>query len=123
MVETHLKCATKLAMSKTIDNTIVFSIFEGKDSRSNLRLCLSKYKDQIEKLASLTWQNHTMRIFLFGDYEFLCVMYGQKLASLTWQNHTLRIFLFGDYEFLCVMYGIPGANGKYFTPKVNKKFL
>ena len=84
MVETHSKCATKLAMSRIqiVKKTqIVFSIFEAKHSRSNLILRLSRYKDQIDKLVSLTWQNHTQRIFLFGDYEFLCVMYGLTGAN------------------------------------------
>ena len=25
----------------------------------------------------------------------------------------LRVFVFGEYEFLCALHGIAGANGKY----------
>ena len=30
----------------------------------------------------------------------------------------LRVFVFGDYEFLCKMYGISGASGKIETTKL-----
>ena len=30
-----------------------------------------------------------------------------------WKARTFRIFLFGDYEFLCALYGLSGAAGKH----------
>ena len=30
-----------------------------------------------------------------------------------YSGHRIRIFMFGDYEFLCHMYGLSGASGLY----------
>ena len=30
----------------------------------------------------------------------------------TFRNRKIRMFMSGDYEFLCSIYGITGANGK-----------
>ena len=40
----------------------------------------------------------------------------------------IRVFMFGDYAFLCSAYGITGANGKYYfhfvsAPSENQTFL
>ena len=59
-----------------VANTVIFSIFEAKDSRPNLRICLERYKAHIDKLANLTRRNRTFRVFMFGDYEFLSSMFG-----------------------------------------------
>ena len=71
------------------ENTLVFSIFEAKDNSTNLQLCLRRYSSQIKMLQTLKWE----RFFI-------------------------RVFLFGDYEFLCAMYGLTGANGKYLTEQI-----
>ena len=34
------------------------------------------------------------------------------LQTLKWERLSIRVFLYGDYEFLCAMYGLTGANGK-----------
>ena len=59
-----------------VANIVIFSIFEAKDSRLNLRICLERFKAHIDKIMNLTWKNRTFRIFMFGDYEFLSSMYG-----------------------------------------------
>ena len=33
------------------------------------------------------------------------------INCLFFRDHKLRVFVFGDYEFLCALYGITGANG------------
>ena len=58
------------------DNTVVFSIFEGKDSKANLRTCLERFKPQINMLHKVKWRNRSIKVFMFGDYEFLGTMYG-----------------------------------------------
>lgn len=63
------------------ENTTIFSIFEAKDSISNLRTCLGRYCSQIDMLQKQTWNQKTIRVFLYGDYEFLCAMYGLSGAS------------------------------------------
>lgn len=60
----------------SIDNTCVFCLYEGKDTRTNLRLCLERYKAQIDMLQKVIWNKKTIRVFMFGDYQFLCYMYG-----------------------------------------------
>ena len=38
------------------DNTVVFSIFEAKDYRVNIKLALERFKNQIKELQESTWQ-------------------------------------------------------------------
>ena len=38
------------------DNTVVFSIFEAKDYRVNIKLALERFKTQIKELQESTWQ-------------------------------------------------------------------
>lgn len=58
------------------ENTVVFTLFEAKDTRSNLRTCLSRFAAQIDMLQRTKWKGKSIRVFMFGDYEFLCAMYG-----------------------------------------------
>ena len=37
------------------DNTIIFSLFEAKDHRSNLRTGLSRFTSQVDELQKLKW--------------------------------------------------------------------
>ena len=63
------------------ENTVIFSITEAKDYKVNLTLCLERFKAHIEQFNKIKWQNKKFRIFLFGEYEFLCSMYGLSGAS------------------------------------------
>ena len=38
------------------DNTCIFALFEAPDTYTNLRICLEKYKHDIEDLQSHTWR-------------------------------------------------------------------
>ena len=38
------------------DNTVVFSIFEAKDYRVNIKLALERFKIQIKELQESTWK-------------------------------------------------------------------
>ena len=38
------------------DNTIIFSLFEEKDHRINLKTGLTMYRDQIDDLQMATWK-------------------------------------------------------------------
>ena len=58
------------------ENTVLFSIMEAKDSKANLLLCLQRFKTYIAQFSQVKWLDKSLRIFLFGDYEFLCSMYG-----------------------------------------------
>ena len=64
-----------------INDTVIFSIMEAKDYRFNLLLCLERFKAHVTKFRMVEWKGRTFRIFLFGDYEFLCAMYGLSGAA------------------------------------------
>ncbi|XP_065672288.1 uncharacterized protein LOC124815234 [Hydra vulgaris] len=57
-------------------NSIVFSTFEAKDYRTNLIVGLSRYTLQVDEIQNMIWQNCNFRVFMFGDYDFLCSVYG-----------------------------------------------
>jgi len=38
------------------DNTVVFSLFEAKDLRTNLRTGLERFKSQIDQLQLMEWR-------------------------------------------------------------------
>ncbi|XP_065667726.1 uncharacterized protein LOC136088017 [Hydra vulgaris] len=63
------------------DNTIVFSIFEAKDYRINVKVAMSRFEKQIEDLQEMKYKNNNIRVFVFGDYQFLCALYGISGAS------------------------------------------
>ncbi|XP_057313753.1 uncharacterized protein LOC130655069 isoform X2 [Hydractinia symbiolongicarpus] len=67
-------CNTKNPNSKS--NTVVFSIFEAKDRRSNLKIGTSRFTEQIDRLQSSKFGDQRVRVFLSGDYEFLSSAYG-----------------------------------------------
>ncbi|XP_065658417.1 uncharacterized protein LOC136082931 [Hydra vulgaris] len=62
-------------------NTDVFSIFEAKEYKPNLIVVLSMFTQQINQLQSLCWNEKKIRVFIFGDYKFLCSAYGVTGAN------------------------------------------
>ena len=56
------------------ENSVIFSLFES--SRSNLQICLDRFKRQIQMRQAVKWNDKQIKVFLFGDYEFICAMYG-----------------------------------------------
>ena len=54
---------------------------EAKDYKSNLRLCLERFRRQIEQFKKVTWQGRKFVVFFFGDYDLLCAMYGLSGAA------------------------------------------
>ncbi|XP_065682055.1 uncharacterized protein LOC124811292 [Hydra vulgaris] len=57
-------------------NSFVFSTFKAKDYRTNLKVGLSRYTQQVDEMQKMNWKNHHFRVFMFGDYDFLCSVYG-----------------------------------------------
>ena len=64
-----------------LENTVIFSISTNKDSRANLRICLERFKTHITKLNEIKWCDKQFRVFMFGDYEYFCAMYGLTGAN------------------------------------------
>ena len=69
------------------NNTVIFSIMEAKDYRTNLLLCLERFKAHIEQFRKVKWEGKCFRTFLFGDYEFfMCyvwAIWSQWTSSLS----------------------------------------
>lgn len=63
------------------ENSMVFVMFEAKDYRSNLEIALGQYKQQIDELQLMKWKNRSIKVFMFGDYQFLCCVYGLTGAN------------------------------------------
>ncbi|XP_064402593.1 uncharacterized protein LOC135348339 isoform X1 [Halichondria panicea] len=51
------------------------------DNVTNLKIALQRFEDEVDSLQSKTWRGKTIRVFLSGDYEFLCNIYGLSGAS------------------------------------------
>ncbi|GFR85064.1 amine oxidase [Elysia marginata] len=68
------------------------------NSRDNVLIGMANIKDSSEN----------MEIFFEPVRKQL-----DEVTKLVWDGKTIKLFLFGDYDFLCKMYGIAGANGSY----------
>ena len=60
----------------TVKNTIPICIFDEKDTPGNLYSALSMYQQQVRDLMATQWKGKKLRVFLFGDYEFQCHVFG-----------------------------------------------
>ena len=69
-------------------------MFMAGDSTTNLHTCLDMYKDQVKEM-----QGMSLRFVSFHNYT------GHPLAQHH-SGYTIKLFLTGDYEFLCKMYGL-----------------
>ncbi|KAL5489128.1 hypothetical protein EMCRGX_G018184 [Ephydatia muelleri] len=58
------------------EKTSVISMFEGPDSVTNMHICLDQYVEQLAEINQMTWREKKIRLFLCGDYEFLCHCHG-----------------------------------------------
>jgi len=72
-----------VAHPNSLENTVPFLVFVAKDSASNLATLLKPYHQELLALASgkVTWKGKRVRLFLFGDYEFLTKSYGLSGSS------------------------------------------
>ena len=50
------KMSFQVANVENPNNTVVFSIFEAKDYRVNIKLALERFKFQMKELQESTWQ-------------------------------------------------------------------
>lgn len=66
------------------DNTYMFCMFEGRDSRYNLEQVMTHYWDQIKELRRSTFRNKPILVVLCGDYDFMCKNYGTSGARGTY---------------------------------------
>ena len=64
-------------------NTIPICVFSAKDSPGNLQTALEMYRPQVEDLMGKIGNGKTIKVFLFGDYEYQCNNYGLSGPSGT----------------------------------------
>ncbi|XP_038049523.1 uncharacterized protein LOC119723080 isoform X2 [Patiria miniata] len=60
----------------SLRHTIIMSVFAGEDTRDNLKTGLQRFRLQVPELQSSSWQGCKFRLFMFGDYEYICRVYG-----------------------------------------------
>ena len=65
-------------------NTFMIYMAKTKDSGYNLREILSTYRREIDALENLPWKEKTIKLHMFGDYDFLCNVYGLSGAAGTY---------------------------------------
>ena len=65
------------------ENTVVFSCTTAKDYHHNLEQLTKLHTEQLNTLQNTQWNGKTIKVFLFGDYAFLCSLFG-----LSGQNGT-----------------------------------
>ena len=73
-----------ISCPNAVKNVHAILCFNAKDMHSNIDKVLSEYKNQIRQLQLMHWKEKKLRIFLFGDYEFLCKLYGLSGARGTY---------------------------------------
>lgn len=83
-------------------NTCIFCIFMAYDSVTNLHIGLDRYKEQIKDLQERKWR-----------YTFPSSFCSYGICVNNNRDKALKIFMSGDYELLCRLYGISGASGTY----------
>ena len=66
------------------ENTIVFAIAEAKDFIGNLTSILGRFKEQLETIQMIKWQDKRIRLFVYGDYDFLRKLLGISGAQGTY---------------------------------------
>ena len=63
------------------DATHLITLAECPDSYFNLRSILHETRIQVESLQKQKWRGKTVRVFIFGDYDFELKIYGLSPAS------------------------------------------
>ena len=63
------------------NNTFLISISNAKDTHANLKKIIEPFKAEVENLKKLTWENKRIRLFFFGDYDFMLKTFGLSSAA------------------------------------------
>ena len=71
--------STKNPNSK--DNNILIAMAYIKDSRENMEIIFESIRKQLVDVTNLVWKRKKVELFLFGDNDFLCKIYGISGAN------------------------------------------
>ena len=83
-------------------STVLVSMCMAGDSSTNLHVCLDMYKEQISELQGMQLgylnSKYSIKSHIFNFFKF-------------YSARNIIVFMSGDYEFLCRIYGLSGASG------------
>ena len=65
-------------------NTFMICMANAKYSGYNVKEILCTYRKEIDALENMTWKGKTIKLHMFGDYDFLCNVYGLSGAAGTY---------------------------------------
>jgi hypothetical protein len=65
----------------SVHNTCVFTVFQAPGSVFNLHVAFDRCIEQVDDLQKSQWSGKNLLVFMSGDYDFLCKMYGLSGAS------------------------------------------
>uniref|UniRef100_A0A1X7VBE2 Uncharacterized protein n=1 Tax=Amphimedon queenslandica TaxID=400682 RepID=A0A1X7VBE2_AMPQE len=87
----------------SVENSCISCLFEAPDSVLNLHLALDQYYSCACSLQKAKWKECSIRVFMSGDYELLCNIYGISGVCPPGLHITLGIFqrLFNLLEEKC----------------------
>ena len=63
------------------EHTHVVAMIEAKDTHDVLKEVIMNLNFELEKLKTMKWEQKSIKVFLFGDYAFLCNVYGLSGAN------------------------------------------
>ena len=83
-------------------NTSLIAVYKAGDSSVNLHIALDQYREDIKAIQGMMWQY--VRTYI-NVHKVICT----HIKCREWK---VRVFISGDYEFLCLIYGLSGASGR-----------
>ena len=92
----------------SLKSTTLVSVFKAGDSTTNLHTALDMYKEHVSELQGMTLKYGCLNSTII----IICTLNNIIYIMLQHSEWNIKIFLSGDYEYLCKMYGLSGASGK-----------
>ncbi len=93
----------------SMKGTALLSVFKAGDTVTNLHTALDMYREHVIEAQGMQikYKNPT-------NPSISCIITENVPV---FRNCTVRMFLSGDYEYLCRMYGLSGASGMFYKNK------
>ena len=82
-------------------NTCLVSVFQAHDTRANLWSAMEHYREQLQEMEGME----------LGYSPPNQIQIAVKYTLYNCRGRKISLFLSGDYEFLCKVYGLSGASG------------
>ena len=74
----------------SMDNNVLMGMARVKDSRKNMEMFFYSIRKQLTDVKELVWNRKQIKLFLFGDYDFLC-----KINNISGANGSYPCLWFG----------------------------